>query len=239
MMGITINTVARRVILSPDATVLETLRRIQLDQIEISKHENITLADLLSEGIPVSDLFRSILNFKNLPGDHVAEDVCSVEDRLFVKYRGGRDGFDFLSAAPGSFTDLTSIQTGLPFCKCRICWSLYPFLMISFQALTADLSSSDSLSLLALYASEMISEAEVKVILDHCEAALLFLVHRPHESIGDATLINAREMQRLVPDTNPAHLPNPVQILPYLIEAQASRTPQKIAVRISRISLIR
>src|ERR1700684_3987045 len=69
MMGITINTVPRRVILNPDATVLDTLRQIQLDQIEISKHENIGLADLQSEGLPASELFRSILNFRNLPGD--------------------------------------------------------------------------------------------------------------------------------------------------------------------------
>jgi hypothetical protein len=49
--GVTINTVARRVILNSDETVLDTLRRIQFDQTEIRKHENITLADLLSDGI--------------------------------------------------------------------------------------------------------------------------------------------------------------------------------------------
>jgi hypothetical protein len=69
MAGNTINTVARRVILNPNTPVLETLRAIQSEQIEISKHEHIALVELISQGIPVSSLFRSLLNFTNLPGD--------------------------------------------------------------------------------------------------------------------------------------------------------------------------
>jgi hypothetical protein len=71
----TINTVARRVILDPEATVIETLRRIQFDQSEISKHEHITLADLLSDGIPVSGLFKTLLNFRQ----HVGEQEAIVD----------------------------------------------------------------------------------------------------------------------------------------------------------------
>jgi hypothetical protein len=66
---VTINTVARRVTLNSDDTVLETLRRIQLDQNEISKYDHITLADLLADGIPVSGLFKTLLNY----AQHVVE----------------------------------------------------------------------------------------------------------------------------------------------------------------------
>jgi hypothetical protein len=86
MTGVTINIVARRVVLTLGITVLESLRRVQLDQIEISKHENITSSDLLSEGIPVFDLFKSLLNFKNDLDDQPLLD-SSAYDHLFSKPR--------------------------------------------------------------------------------------------------------------------------------------------------------
>jgi hypothetical protein len=108
------------------------------------------------------------------------------------------------------------------------------FLITALQALIADLSSADSFSLRVLHASEIISEAEVTVILDHFEVALLFLIEHPHESVCNVELINDSEMRRLIHDhTNPVHHPNPVQNVSELIETQASRTPKKIAVRIS------
>jgi Condensation domain len=95
MTGICINTVARRVILNSAATVLETLRQIQSDQIDISKHENIALSDLQSEGISVSGLFKTILNFRNLPSNQDVDDLSSsTGDSLFAKNRSNaRDGY--------------------------------------------------------------------------------------------------------------------------------------------------
>ncbi|KAF8584768.1 acetyl-CoA synthetase-like protein [Ramaria rubella] len=111
MTGITINTVARRVALNPDATVIETLRHIQSDQIEMGKHEYITLADLHSEGIPVSGLFKTLLNFRNLPHGQAVDEASSPDaGTLFSKDReGGRDGLDFplaLSVDVSSADDL-------------------------------------------------------------------------------------------------------------------------------------
>lgn len=65
MTGVMINTVPRRVILNPQATILETLQKIQSEQLEISKYETVSLIELQSAGIPVSSLFNTILNFKN------------------------------------------------------------------------------------------------------------------------------------------------------------------------------
>jgi hypothetical protein len=80
--------------MNPDATVLETLRRIQFDQMEISKHENIALGDLLSEGIPVSGLFQSLLNFRNHVGDQRPIGDNSTDSSLFDSLRpGSRDGY--------------------------------------------------------------------------------------------------------------------------------------------------
>jgi hypothetical protein len=87
LTGVTMNTIARRVSLNSDITVLETLRQIQLEQIEISKYENITLADLLSAGIPVSSLFKSLLNFRSVPGDHTHATRGSTENHLFLHPR--------------------------------------------------------------------------------------------------------------------------------------------------------
>jgi hypothetical protein len=89
LTGVTINTIARRVTLNSDVTVLETLRQIQLEQIEISKYENITLADLLSAGIPVSSLFTSLLNFRNILRDQVSLADDSTENHIFQHPRSG------------------------------------------------------------------------------------------------------------------------------------------------------
>ncbi|KAF8573006.1 acetyl-CoA synthetase-like protein [Ramaria rubella] len=115
--GITINTVARRVAPNPHATVIETLRHIQSEQIEMGKHEHITLVDLHSEGILVSGLFKTILNFRNLP--HHAVDVAYSPDTgtLLSRHReGGRDGLDFpfaltvdVSSANDLFLDVTFV----------------------------------------------------------------------------------------------------------------------------------
>ena len=86
--GVTINTILRRVILNMDSTVLETLRGIQHEQVEISRHEHITLADLLSEGIPVTSLLNSFLNFTSNHGDQTAIRNSSI-DGLFDSPRSG------------------------------------------------------------------------------------------------------------------------------------------------------
>jgi hypothetical protein len=96
MTGHCINTVVRRVILKPDASALDTLREIQSQQIEISKHEHITLADLVSQGIPVSGLFRSLLDFTNLPRnqEQLAGGASSSADHLLRNRRpDGLDGY--------------------------------------------------------------------------------------------------------------------------------------------------
>lgn len=85
MTGMMINTVPRRVILNPEITVLETLRRIQSEQLEISKHETISLIELQSAGIPVSNLLNTILNFWGKGPDIVMKDAA--ENRMFARSR--------------------------------------------------------------------------------------------------------------------------------------------------------
>ncbi|KAF8587753.1 amino acid adenylation [Ramaria rubella] len=196
MTGITINTVPRRIIHDSDTTVFDTLQRIQTEQIEISKHESITLADLQSEGTPVSALFKTILNFRNLPGSDVIEMTSSGEGGLFAKSRNfGRDGLDF------------------------------PF------ALTVDVSSTDSLTVSVDYVAEIIHEAEVNAILDHFEAALIFLMRHPKAHIRDVDLISPKERQRLVPELKAEKLLSPVRNISDLIEQQVRKTPQRVALQ--------
>ncbi|KAF8588131.1 acetyl-CoA synthetase-like protein, partial [Ramaria rubella] len=67
MIGTCINTVPCRIILDPKASIIDTLRGIQIDQTDINRHEYITLSEIQSQGIPVSGLFRSLLNILNIP----------------------------------------------------------------------------------------------------------------------------------------------------------------------------
>lgn len=98
MTGIMINTVPRRVILNPGATLRQTLERIQSEQLEIIAHETVSLAELQSEGgVPVSTLFNTILNFRNK--EHAAiggSDNSLRYESLFLKARSdSRDRYAF------------------------------------------------------------------------------------------------------------------------------------------------
>jgi hypothetical protein len=59
---------------------------------------------------------------------------------------------------------------------------------------------------------------------------LFFLTNHPHDTVGDVNLINRNEWQRLVGDVAPGDLLRSAENICELIEAQAARTPEKIAV---------
>lgn len=95
MAGMCLNTVARRVILDPEASVIETLRTIQAEQLEISKHDHIALSELAAEGVPVSSMFNSLLNFLSLPPE---EDADVEIQKIFSDARiHSADGYVFVS----------------------------------------------------------------------------------------------------------------------------------------------
>lgn len=95
MAGNTINTVPRRVVLNPGASILNTLLVIQREQIEVSKYEHIDLAELQSHGLSAAGLFKTLLNFVNLPGDQKQPSKwfdLSADDVLWVRRDGSYDG---------------------------------------------------------------------------------------------------------------------------------------------------
>jgi non-ribosomal peptide synthetase component F len=96
---------------------------------------------------------------------------------------------------------------------------------------------ANDFSLVAVYSSEAISEAEVNSMLDHFEAALIFMTNHPHDILGDATLVNAKERECLVTDLSSEEQLSPTQNISELIEMQANQTPEKIAVCLALISL--
>jgi non-ribosomal peptide synthetase component F len=106
---------------------------------------------------------------------------------------------------------------------------------IHLQALTVTPSSTDGYALEVQYTREVIPQAEVDVILDHFEAALHFLAHHPHDTIGDVNLLSADESKRLLYEWNPPHplddsLLSPAQNVCQFIEWQVQRTPERVAV---------
>src|ERR1700759_3426046 len=86
MIGIMISTVARRIVLDPKSTVIETLRQIQQDQLEISQHENISLYELQCEGLPLSGMINNILNFVNEKSSKTIEHDHD-DPRIFKRLR--------------------------------------------------------------------------------------------------------------------------------------------------------
>jgi hypothetical protein len=92
--------------------------------------------------------------------------------------------------------------------------------------------STHIFSLSVHYSQSAVSEVEVNVVLDHFEAALLFLTENPRSAVGDVTLVNEQERQHLVASSYPRNPISQAQNILELIEGQARRTPQKIAVRV-------
>jgi non-ribosomal peptide synthetase component F len=103
------------------------------------------------------------------------------------------------------------------------------------QTLTVTPFSTGNFSLLVNYTREVISQEEVDVILDHFQAALLFLAHHPHATVSDVNLVSADEAKRLLYDRNPPYplddsLLCPAHSACELIEEQVQKTPKRIAV---------
>lgn len=239
MAGICINTVARRVILKPDASVLQLLQDIQSEQIEISKHEHITLADLISQGMPVSSLFRSLLNFINLPSNQelLASGTRSAVDHLMRNRRlGGLDGYGCVDAITELLTNIVLIPGKTYHSYVHLLLVLQgTYAHIHLQTLTVTPSSIDGFTLEVSYTREVISEADVEVLLNHFEATLLFLAHHPHETVGEVNLLSTEESNCLLYEYNPPYpidnsLLSPAQSVCELIEWQVQRTPERIAV---------
>jgi non-ribosomal peptide synthetase component F len=126
-------------------------------------------------------------------------------------------------------THWRSIQYRLPFCK-FLPPPVGSLPLIYIQGIDVSPLSTNGFSIAVSYLDEMISESEVTVILDHLETALLFLTNRPHDTVGDVDLINENERQRLVRHISSGDMSSPSQNISELVEAQAARTPEKIAV---------
>ena len=60
--------------------------------------------------------------------------------------------------------------------------------------------ASDSFALVVLFTKEIISAAEVEILLDHYETALFyFMTRNPLEPIRNVNLVTAREAEKLLP----------------------------------------
>ncbi|KAF8573139.1 CoA-dependent acyltransferase, partial [Ramaria rubella] len=220
MTGNAVNKVARRVIVNPETSVLETLRRVQLEQIEVSKYEHISLADLVSQGLPVNGLFRSLLNFKNLAGgrkESGGEREWSTEDVLGTHRPGSLDGQD------------------LPFVSATVFMIASLSVDNEMKALSVTPSSTGSFFVEVSYSSGVITQREVDTILDHFETALTFLMNHPDATIDDVELTSAVEKRRLLFGVNPPHPLHgplsPALNVSELIEWQVTKTPQRIALQ--------
>ena len=90
MIGVCINTVARRLILDRQASVLDFLKNIQAEQIDISQYEYITLPEIDCAEVQVSGLFRSLLNIRSSTND--TDTALRGEKALLTATMDGFDG---------------------------------------------------------------------------------------------------------------------------------------------------
>ena len=219
MVGTCINTVARRVILHPTMSILDTLREIQADQVEIAKHEYIGLAEIQHHGVPdIGSLFRTLLNIRNLPGDqelYANEDKLKAEPQLLTG-RGGLDG-----------ADVPLVRFILTF---KLDLTFQKVIFVSPYA-------TDSFALEVLFIKQTVSPAEVELLLDHYEAALSYLNRNPHALIHNVNLVNSREAEKLLPRVKSGMIAmDGVTGVHHLIEEQASTSPNKIALQYEQAS---
>ncbi|KAF8585350.1 acetyl-CoA synthetase-like protein [Ramaria rubella] len=179
MTGITINTVPCRVALNLHLTVIETLRHIQLDQIEMG-------------------LFKTLLNFRNLPHG---------QSKAVVKVSSANAGTLFIKYCEVAMTGALSSDM----LKLRL----------DFPLALHGRTSTNDLFLSMVFVTDIISEAEVNVILDYFETALLSLIHHQDAKI-DVELTSAAKEHRLHFGRNP---PEPLHR--HLI----AKTPQRIVLQ--------
>lgn len=87
------------------------------------------------------------------------------------------------------------------------------------------------------FASQSISQVEIIAFLDHMSSALDSMKRDLSSLLRDVDLVSPREKQRLVYEINPVGSSSTsVQSITELLEAQAQKTPNKIAVRPTRPS---
>ncbi|KAF8579864.1 hypothetical protein K439DRAFT_1620250 [Ramaria rubella] len=72
----------------------------------------------------------------------------------------------------------------------------------------------------------IIPDAEVQVLLDHFEAALLFIMHNTRSYIDNVELLTTEEMERIMPVVKTKKQPNPAQNISELIEKRCCNESQ-------------
>lgn len=91
MVGVCINTVPRRLLLDRQMPVLELLKNIQAEQMDISQYEYITLPEIDCPEVQVSGLFRSLLNIRTSSND--IDIPLRGENALLTATMDGFDGY--------------------------------------------------------------------------------------------------------------------------------------------------
>jgi hypothetical protein len=92
-----------------------------------------------------------------------------------------------------------------------------------------------SIEVEARFVLAYISELEVKIFMDHFSAALQSILQNLTDPLRDIDLVSPEERQRIIVEMNPMYPPgaslSPANNVTELIEQQARKTPQRIAVR--------
>ncbi|MFP4438854.1 MAG: amino acid adenylation domain-containing protein [Chloroflexaceae bacterium] len=109
----------------------------------------------------------------------------------------------------------------------------YPLLQqdTPFDLMVDAFEVGPSLHLVMHYNTDLFAAATITRMLDHFQRLLAGLVADPDQAIGALPLLTPAEQQTLLVDWNATHVPYPAdQCVHDLISAQATRTPEAVAV---------
>jgi hypothetical protein len=94
---------------------------------------------------------------------------------------------------------------------------------------------SEEIEIEARFASASMSEPEIEIFLDHFGSAFESIPQNLTSALRDVNLVSSKEKQRIIVKMNPAYpfgtSLSPANNMTELIEEQARKTPQRIAVR--------
>ncbi len=194
LVGLLINTLPVRVMVSPEMPLVSWLQQLQTQQVEARQYEHTTLIQIqgwseVPRGMP---LFDTLLVVENYP----------VDSALV-----GSD-----STANLAITNVRAIeQTNYP--------------------LTVVAEVGDELALRTSYDPERFAADAIARLLGHWQTLLTAIAESPDRAIQELPLLTALEQQQLLVDWNQSAASYPEACLHQVLQQQAERTPDAVAVR--------
>ncbi|WP_270171315.1 non-ribosomal peptide synthetase [Paenibacillus sp. SYP-B4298] len=201
MVGLFINTLPVRQLVSPQLAVLEWLRQLQAAQTDMRQYEYLSLAEIhrLSEIPRGTPLFESLLVYENYPVLRPDAEVAAA-----IAPEASSQAMELVDIATHERTNYPITITVIP---------------------------GEELELRAAYDSARYSEPMMQQLLGHVRRLLESMTERPSSPVGELPMLAAAEEQRLLQEWDATVVSYPRnKTIGQLFTEQADRTPEALAL---------